>query len=71
MTRTRRPWTDDEVEKLLNLAQKVPLSRIASEIGRPVHSVRKKAAELRISLRVHQEPKQAIDAADTGKESFS
>jgi hypothetical protein len=54
MTRARRLWTDDEVEKLLNLAQKVPMSQIASEIGRPVHSVRQKAAQLAISLRFHR-----------------
>ena len=64
MARIRRPWTDDEIEKLLNLAQKVATSQIASEIGRPIHSVRKKAAELALSLRVDQGQEQAIDPAD-------
>jgi hypothetical protein len=34
MARIRRPWTWEEVEKLLNMAQKYPTAQIASEIGR-------------------------------------
>jgi hypothetical protein len=40
---TGRPWTDDEVGKLLNMAQKYPAAQIASEIGRAEASVRTKA----------------------------
>jgi hypothetical protein len=52
MTQMRRPWTDDEVGKLLNMAQKYPSAQIASEIGRPASSVRTKAQQLAISLRM-------------------
>jgi hypothetical protein len=46
MAQIRRPWTWEEVEKLLNMAQKYPTAQIASEIGRPIPSVRTKAQEL-------------------------
>jgi hypothetical protein len=55
MARIRRPWTWEEVEKLLNMAQKYPTSQIASEIGRPIPSVRTKAHELAISLRMDRD----------------
>jgi hypothetical protein len=38
MAQIRRPWTWEEVEKLLNMAQKYPTAQIASEIGRPIPS---------------------------------
>jgi hypothetical protein len=49
MAKIRRPWTWNEVEKLLNMAQKYPAAQIAAEIGRPTPSVRTKAQELKIS----------------------
>jgi hypothetical protein len=52
MAPIRRPWTWEEVEKLLNMAQKYPAAQIASEIGRAEASVRTKAHELSISLRM-------------------
>jgi hypothetical protein len=42
MAQMRRPWTDEVVTKLLNMAQKYPTAQIASEIGRPIPSVREK-----------------------------
>jgi hypothetical protein len=42
----RRRWTDEEVAKLLSMAEKYPSAQIASEIGRPIASVRTKAREL-------------------------
>jgi hypothetical protein len=60
MTQTGRPWTDDEVEKLLNMAQKYPAAQIASEIGRAEGSVRAKAYDLAISLRMDRGQRQTI-----------
>jgi hypothetical protein len=57
---TGRPWTDDEVGKLLNMAQKYPAAQIASEIGRAEASVRTKAHELAISLRMDRGQRQTI-----------
>jgi hypothetical protein len=64
MARIRRPWTWEEVEKLLNMAQKYPTSQIASEIGRPIPSVRTKAHELAISLRMDRDQRQDLFTAD-------
>jgi hypothetical protein len=61
MTRRRRPWTYEDVAKLLNMAQKYPSAQIASAIGRPVASVRTKAHELSISLRMDRRHRQTID----------
>jgi uncharacterized iron-regulated protein len=60
MAQIRRPWTWDEVEKLLNMAQKYPTAQIAAEIGRPIHSVRTKAHELKISLRLDRDQRQDL-----------
>jgi hypothetical protein len=35
MTQMRRPWTFEEVARLLSMAEKYPSAQIASEIGRP------------------------------------
>jgi hypothetical protein len=37
MTQMRRPWTDEEVAKLMSMAQKYPSAQIASETGRMPH----------------------------------
>jgi hypothetical protein len=60
MARIRRPWTWEEVEKLLNMAQKYPTAQIASEIGRPIASVRTKAHELAVSLRMDRDQRQDL-----------
>jgi hypothetical protein len=57
----RRRWTDEEVAKLLSMAEKYPSAQIASEIGRPIASVRTKARELSISLRTDRRQRQTID----------
>jgi hypothetical protein len=64
MAQIRRPWTWEEVEKLLNMAQKYPTAQIASEIGRPIPSVRTKAHELAISLRMDRDQRQDLFTAD-------
>jgi hypothetical protein len=62
MTQQRRRWTEEDVARLLNMAQKYPTAQIASEIGRPIGSIRTKAHELAISLRMdlphHNEQRQ-------------
>jgi hypothetical protein len=52
MTQQRRRWTYEEVAKLLSMAEKYPSVQIASEFGRPIASVRTKARELSVSLRM-------------------
>jgi hypothetical protein len=64
MSRIRRPWTWEELEKLLNMAQQYPTAQIASEIGRPINSVRTKAHELAISLRMDRDQRQDLFTAD-------
>jgi hypothetical protein len=61
MTLQRRRWTYEDIAKLLSMAQKYPSAQIASEIGRPVSSVRTKAHELAISLRIDRRHRQTID----------
>jgi hypothetical protein len=61
MTQMRRPWTYEEVAKLLSMAEKHPSAQIASEIGRSIASVRTKARELSISLRMDRRQRQTID----------
>jgi hypothetical protein len=61
MTRQRRRWTDEEVTKLMSMAQKSPSAQIASEIGRPLASVRTKARDLAISLRMDRRQRHTID----------
>jgi hypothetical protein len=58
MTQHRRRWTYEEVAKLMSLAQKCPPAQIASEIGRPLASVRRKAHGLAISLRMDRRQRQ-------------
>jgi hypothetical protein len=64
MARIRRPWTWEEVEKLLNMAQKYPTAQIASEIGGPIPSVRTKAHELAVSLRMDRDRREDLFTAD-------
>jgi hypothetical protein len=64
MSRIRRPWTWEELEKLLNMAQQYPTAQIASEIGRPINSVRTKAHALAISLRMDRDQRQDLFTAD-------
>jgi hypothetical protein len=59
MTQMRRAWTDEEVAKLKSMAQKYPAAQIASETGRALASVRTKARQLAISLRMDRDQRQA------------
>jgi hypothetical protein len=64
MTQPSRHWTHEEIGKLMNMAQKCPPAQIASEIGRSVASVRKKAHDLFISLRLDRHQQPTIDPRD-------
>ena len=66
MTQIRRRWTDQDVAKLKSMAQKYPSAQIASEIGRGMASVRTKAHELAISLRMDRRQRQTIDPGASG-----
>jgi hypothetical protein len=52
ITQERRSWTNEEVWTLKSMAAKHPPAEIASELGRGLASVRAKAYELAISLRM-------------------
>ena len=60
MTQQRRPWTSEEITKLMSMGQKCRPAQIASEIGRPLASVRAKAHKLAISLRLDRRQRQTI-----------
>jgi hypothetical protein len=62
MAPQRRHWTKEEIGKLLNMAQRYPAAQIASELGRPINSVRTKAHELALSLRMDPAQVQANEA---------
>jgi hypothetical protein len=48
---TRR-WTNDDIEKLRNMAQKKRPAEIAAELGRSLGATSVKAHQLKLSLRV-------------------
>lgn len=50
--RTRRRWSQADVEKLKLMATKKPVAAIAAELERGVAATVMKAHELRISLRL-------------------
>jgi hypothetical protein len=50
MPRTRRYWSDAEIEILRSVAGKLSLDQIAKQLKRPVGSIATKAHELRLSL---------------------
>jgi hypothetical protein len=66
MTQIRRRWTDEDVAKLKSMAKKYPSAQIASEIGRGMPSLRTKAHELAISLRMDRRQQQTIDPGASG-----
>jgi hypothetical protein len=59
ITQERRSWTNEEVWTLKRMAAKHPPAEIASELGRGLASVRAKAYELSISLRMKRRKPQA------------
>jgi hypothetical protein len=66
MTQQRRRWTDEDVAKLKSMAKKYPSKQIASEIGRGTGSIRTKAHELSISLRVNRPQRETGDPGASG-----
>jgi len=69
MAHFKRPWTDDDVAKLRDLAGKMPTREIAREIGRTEAGVAMEASKLKISLsterRVGRRPNQALAQEDS------
>jgi hypothetical protein len=47
-----RRWTEDDIAKLKDMAQKYPTAQIASQLGRGISATRVKAHLLRLSLRM-------------------
>ena len=47
-----RRWSEDEIARLRDMAQKMPVRQIAAELGRGVAAVTVKAHELKLSLRM-------------------
>jgi hypothetical protein len=54
MDRSHRPWTEDDIVKLRELAQKYPATTIARQLGRSVGAVSAKARALKLSLRMRR-----------------
>ncbi|HEY8670142.1 MAG TPA: hypothetical protein VIL63_04835 [Terriglobales bacterium] len=52
MSLTTRRWTEDDIEKLKNMAQKKSPADIAAALGRSVGALSVKAHQLRVSLKV-------------------
>ena len=49
---TFRRWTEDDIAKLKNMAQKAPSAKVAEQLGRSVAATAVKAHQLGISLKV-------------------
>jgi hypothetical protein len=63
----RRPWTDEDINKLKSMAQRYPTQRIAAELGRGVSATTVKAHQLRISLKVKSKAKEPhVDPGPAG-----
>jgi hypothetical protein len=62
----RRRGTNEDVSKMLNMAQKYPIVQIASEIGRPIASVRTKTHELALSLGMDRSQRRASEPPSLG-----
>jgi hypothetical protein len=52
MYRSNRPWAEDDIVKLRELAQKYPATTIARQLGRTMGAVSAKARTLKLSLRM-------------------
>ena len=54
MRTPRQKWNIEDIRKLKAMAGKHPLNEIAVELGRRPSTVKSKAQDLRIFLRVHR-----------------
>ena len=52
MPLTKRPWTEEDIAKLKQMAQKKPPSEIAAALGRSIGATCVKAHQLKVSLRM-------------------
>lgn len=50
--RESRPWTEVDIARLKRMAQKMPSTEIASELGRSTAALAVKAHQLKLSLRM-------------------
>jgi hypothetical protein len=70
MDRSHRPWTEDDIVKLRELAQKYPATTIARQLGRSIGAVSAKARALKLSLRMkrptRKRPTHKFASARTG-----
>jgi hypothetical protein len=57
-------WSAGDLAKLKNLAQKVPASQVAAELGRGLSATRVKAHEMRVSLRMKKNAARDFTSAD-------
>ena len=69
---TFRRWTADDIAKLKNMAQKLPSSTIAAQLGRSVAATAVKAHELKLSLRMQTQSnqRQSLSGGDPGPAGF-
>jgi hypothetical protein len=68
---TFRRWTADDIATLKNMAQKLPSSTIAAQLGRSIGATAVKAHQLRLSLSMQQNNKgQSLSGGDPGPAGF-
>jgi hypothetical protein len=56
-----RNWTDDDIARLKQMAQKFPTAKIAADLGRSIGATIVKAHELKLSLRVNPDENSTRD----------
>jgi hypothetical protein len=61
-----RNWTDDDIAKLKQMAQKFPTAKIAADLGRSIGATIVKAHELKLSLRVNPDGNSTGDGNPDG-----
>jgi hypothetical protein len=60
------PWTEDDIAKLRQLAQKYPAATIARQLGRSSGALSQKSLFVELSLRMRR-PKRGKAASDPSK----
>jgi hypothetical protein len=57
---TFKRWTADDIAKLKNMAQKLPLAEIALQLGRTTAATRVQAHKMKLSLRCNNETSRGV-----------
>ena len=65
-----RRWTDGDISRLKELAQKYTTAQIAGQLGRSYSATVSKAYELNLSLRVRQNINEQNSPGDPGPAGF-